>query len=324
MAKQASKDQIKTSFVEKQAIHSIKTYSHVLAQYKAGQEGALKFEGDTPIFLDTNVLLSVYEISFKAREKIRQFIETYKDRIILTSQVQQEFIRNREKIIHAFQNSVTEQLPKSFKADVQNKLTFFKNNNRKKLEDYPEVETSLEKLEKSLEKLYEDICQKVEDKSGIANSLFLDDKFLDQLAELATLPPLDAEQVKTLKTDYDDLLKVHKPAGKPNQSEEDGNIKDAISLTAFPGCGEKGSKEDPVGDFIIFHEIMDYAKDNETDVIFLTNDVKKGDWLRTDGTAHTHYLENFYENTKKMIYILNAERSFETLFSDVSFESLVP
>ncbi|RYE12178.1 MAG: hypothetical protein EOP45_23315, partial [Sphingobacteriaceae bacterium] len=90
----------------------------------------------------------------------------------------------------------------------------------------------------------------------------------------------------------------------------------------FPGCAEKKSKDDPTGDYIIFHELMTYSKQNNCDVIFLTNDTTKGDWLRKDGTNHLHYIENFYLNTGQVIYIIDAERLLSDLFK-TSFESLI-
>jgi len=315
----------KASFAEKRHIHSLKLYKKVLDHYRKGIESALKLKGKGPIFLDTNVLLSVYEVSYKARAKIKQFIKSHKERIILSSQVQFEFIKNREKIIDNFQTSVTEQIPRSFQFDIANKLKAFKESNKKKLEDYPEIQEQLDDLYKSVNNLQEVISDKVSDKNGMAHSLFQEDDFLDLLCEISTLATLDGEHMKSIRNDYDILLKDFRGTGKGgNQEDSDGNLKDTYSLKVFPGCGEKGDKDDPTGDYIIFHEMMEYASENKADVIFLTNDVVKGDWIRKEGTAHTHYLENFYENTGQMIYILNAERVFETLFTDTSFESLVP
>lgn len=315
----------KASFADKRNVHSLKLYKKVLDHYRKGIDSALRLKGKGPIFLDTNVLLSVYEVSYKARAKIKQFIKSHKDRIILSSQVQFEFIKNREKIIDNFQTSVTEQIPRSFQLDIANKLKAFKESNKKKLEDYPEIQEQLDDLYKSVSLLQEVISDKVSDKNGMAHSLFQEDDFLDLLCEINTLAMLDSEHIKSIRNDYDTLLKDYKGTGKGgSQEDSDGNLKDTFSLKVFPGCGEKGDKDDPTGDYIIFHEMMEYASENKADVIFLTNDIVKGDWIRKEGTAHTHYLENFYENTGQMIYILNAERVFESLFTDTSFESLVP
>lgn len=69
--------------------------------------------------------------------------------------------------------------------------------------------------------------------------------------------------------------------------------------------------------------MMKYANENKRDVIFLTNDTTKGDWLKKDGNPYFHYIENFFLNTGQIIYILNAESTLERIL-DASFESLLP
>jgi len=323
--KEQLKNDLNVSFANKQYEQSLKSYKHVLDEFKEGNPKALKLEGDTPIFLDTNVLLSVYEVSFIARENIKQFVIKQKDRIVLTSQVQHEYIKNREKVINTFQATVTEQIPKNFKAEVLNKFSSFFNTNKAKLEDYSEIQKKLQSLEETITNLHKEIEEKVNDKKDTAKTLLLDDDFLKVLSELKTTDSFEKKHIESIKDDYSKLLQIYKltSVSKKDDSEAVPN-KESYSLLVFPGCGEKADKDDPSGDFIIYHELMQYALTNKTDIIFLTNDTTKGDWLRRDGKTHIHYLENFYNNTGQLIYIINAERLFEGLFTNTSFESLVP
>jgi len=312
------------SFAAKQYQQSIKTHKHVLDTFKLGLASALKLEGETPIFLDTNVLLSVYEVSFTAREKIKQFVKDYSKRIYITSQVQHEYIKNRERVINTFQATVTEQIPKNFSNDVVNKLTAFKNANKGKLEDYVEIQNKLTELETTVKSLQTLIKENVDDKKDSANKLLLEDDFLELISKLSFTEPLTQESLKLIRDEFEKLLPIYQSTHSQKKVDDEGNSsKESYSLTVFPGCGEKASKDDPTGDYIVYHELMQFAYNNKVDVLFLTNDTKKGDWLRKDGTTHLHYLENFYNNTNQMIYILEADRLFEQLFKDVSFESLV-
>ncbi|PAW92037.1 hypothetical protein CKK33_00410 [Mucilaginibacter sp. MD40] len=300
-----------TLFLDKQFKQNLTSHYHVLKEYKNSIDDVLKLGGDTPIFLDTSVILGFYEISFIAREKVEQFLDNYKSRIVLTGQIQYEFIKNREKVINTFQKDVSEQLPKDFNNNVVNKLKSFINSNKLKLEDYPHIGKNLESLHSMLSELLKEIQESVNDKKGTASSLLHDDSSLDVLAQVELLDSLDVSYVKTIKEHYHKLLPSYKTA--PNES---------YNLTSFPGCAEKGDKDDPTGDFIIYHELMKYAIEKKKNIIFLTNDTTKGDWLRTDGRPHLHYLENFFLNTNRMLFIINAERLFESLF-DRSFESLI-
>ncbi len=315
MSTPKDKTDLEVSYFSKQGINNLKVYKKVLDAYQEGKDKAQALDNNLPIFIDTNVLLSYYEVSFSAREKIMQFVEKHKDRIVLSAQVQYEFIKNREKIIHSFQAAVTEQLPKDFQSNVINKLQHFQNENKKKLEDYSKIQEELDKLEKRLKALSEKIGKEIEDKRGIANKLVLEDKFLDLITKLEIVDPIEQDTLGKVKAEYDKLKKDYSP--------EKENTTESYSMNVFPGCAEKG-KDDPTGDYIIFHEMMGYSKNKNTDIIFLTNDTTKGDWIRKDGTQHLHYLENFYENTAQMIYILNSERVLTNIFENTSFESLVP
>lgn len=299
------------SFLDRQFKQTLKSHKHVLDIYKSTIESITKLEGDLPIFLDTSVILRVYEISFIAREKIKQFLQTNRAKTVLTGQVQFEFIKNREKVINSFQEDVTEQLPKDFNNSVISKLSSFINTNKIRLEDYTEIQEKLASLQSSASELLKEIQEKVSDKKGTAKALLFEDDFLSTLNDMQLLDPLADDYIKFLKDQFMKLVPTYK-----------GTSNESYSLMAFPGCAEKSEKDDPTGDFIIYHEMMKYADDKRTPVIFLTNDTTKGDWLRKDGQPHLHYIENFYLNTGQLIYILDAERLFKGLF-ETSFESLI-
>ena len=116
------------SYFSKQNLSSLAKYSECLATYSKNFDNEISLKTKSPIFLDTNVLLRYYSISFTAREKLYDFIHTNKARIILSSQVQYEFLKNREDVIQKFFEQVTNKIPKDFNSDVVNKMKNSKTN----------------------------------------------------------------------------------------------------------------------------------------------------------------------------------------------------
>jgi len=306
---------IKVGFLAKKSERSILTYKKSIDEYYKELQNAIKLKGTVPIFLDTNVLLRVYSISFKAREKLKKFFNDYKKRIFITYQVQKEYVKNREDIINQFYENVNEKIPQSFQKDVLNKIDSFINLNKVILKDYPKIEKDLLKLKNEADSLSENLNKEVgKDRESKQNIIFEDDvlEIISKVKHLSTI--LDAE-LKSLIEDYDSLIsgidkdKIDSEIDKPSKS--------------FPGMADfKNKSEDPYGDFIIYHEMISYMQRNKTNAIFLTYDTSKGDWMQKNGLPHLHYIENIFLNTGQTLYILNAERIFEDLL-DISFKSLI-
>lgn len=108
------------------------------------------------------------------------------------------------------------------------------------------------------------------------------------------LTSLGKSELEQLKREFNILVKT---AAKREKSKR-----------VFPGMSDANRRfKYPYGDFIIFHEMMHFAKKMQKDLVFLTYDTTKGDWLRKSGNVHMHYIENFYLNTGQMLYILDAK-----------------
>src|SRR4051812_41903508 len=88
------------SFNSKRFKQTLNSHKEVLDKYFTGFEQAVSLSGDMPIFLDTNVLLRIYSTSFRARDKLKTFLEENRKRIVLAHQVQWEYIKNRENVIN--------------------------------------------------------------------------------------------------------------------------------------------------------------------------------------------------------------------------------
>lgn len=293
------------------------------------------YKSNTPIAIDTNVLLDLYSISFKERTQFLKFINENAHRIIITSQVQKEYMDHRVDAIQSFIRTLreVEGFPKkvqdSLKQSFDSALSQLKSNgNRpivsndmKGVPDYIKVirefieqnkfgEEFLTKLDEKFAPLIESVKKGVE--QSLSKAIYeLNDPVLAALSKATILTDLPAEERSFLEEKFNSLLDDF------NQHKQDSTQKE---LYSFPGCGDrKKIKEgrDPYGDFIIYHELLSYMWHQNKDVVYLTNDVTKTDWIRQDGKPFNHYIVDTFINTGHMLYIFNA-RDFTTL----SFEAV--
>lgn len=293
---------------------NINTHKLVLKKYKDKLQNTLDLKGDTPIFLDTNVLLKSYSISFEARETLLKFYKEYKTSIYLTQQVQLEFTKNREDIIERFFEDVTKGLPSSFNQNILNHFKSFLEKNKTILVDYKNFEKSLKKIESNLTKLSESLEKDIKKKKNENSDILLNDSFLEVFSSCNCLSSTQ-ELITKAKTEFDTLKK------SINSEKIDSEIKKLGNV--FPGMGDiKQKPNNPYGDFILYHELMEYSTKNKTDIIFLTYDTTKGDWMKFNKQPHIHYIENFYLNTGQIIYILDAKRILEESLN-INFTSLI-
>lgn len=312
-------------------VDSAAVAAKALEVYRQGRVNAnewLKESSDMPIFFDTNVLLNIYDISKTERESFIKFLEKNKDRIYISSQVQREFLRHRVLQIRGVQSRIM-----TIKTEI---LTIIDSivNDYKKLEGgikgvafrnvvkygMPEVYSSLKSI---LDLMYSDDVKKVQEQiaanvNGIRSvidsecdsfksilSYEYDDPLLTAIQQLNVIPSLSDDEINLIKGMYK-CLKTAFDAIESGWSKE--------RLT-FPGSGDKdkpidGAIEESVawGDLHIYLEMLRFMKKNQTDVLFITRDVSKGDWLKKENNQpFTHYIENAYEQTSKMLFIKNAD-----------------
>lgn len=89
-----------------------------------------------------------------------------------------------------------------------------------------------------------------------------------------------------LEKEFEELHKKYKDERKNNKKITQN----------FPGCGEDNPQKD--GDYIIFHEMMELSKAQEKNIMLLTNDVAKDDWVdKSSGKTFENYQIMFYAIT---------------------------
>lgn len=330
------------SFSSKRRITISETQS-ALKKYSEGFENANNLETDLPIFLDANVLLKFYKISFHERTQVKSFLSKNKNRIYLTPQVESEFLKHRISHIKSFQSSLDETQNsfnnilkdvESLKNGTLGSFNQFVKSNKIIIEDY-------DSLHKDLSTLYQELSTNI-------SSLFIDNNIIDRLKEKSEeLTNIISKLRKNADIEQkDDLLELiadFKIVGHLTNDEKDKLITRFNEMKAeydknksdinykqknsFPGCGEKKEGEQS-GDFIIYHEILKFMIDEQEEkknVIFLTDDTTKEDWLTRKDSNYcpfTHYIINDYICTNNIIYIFPSTDklriSYETIYSDTS------
>ena len=322
--------------------YSIKSVNEGLKLYTENLERIEKLKGDETIFLDTNILLDYYQISFTERKKLIEVINKLKKRIILTSCVEEEFLRNRVSKIKKFKHQLEETLQKKFN-NVKKNIEDIESGNIKGMDEYLEskfiandykdiyesinstyedykkhiistVPDMLEKIKKHDSQISEILKEAIEDNRNMEKN----DPLLHTLNDIEVLEALSSEEISFLSSKYKEMQEKY--------DEFKGDSKDYWKY-AFPSCGEEKGKENPMSDFIIFHEILKYSKDNSKNVLFITNDFRKKDWFNTeDFEQYTHYVEKIYSNTSQMIFILKGKNvlniSYEKVFEIIDVEEL--
>ncbi|MCK9424334.1 MAG: PIN domain-containing protein [Bacteroidales bacterium] len=183
--------------------------NRALKKYSDGIEAAIKLEGDLPIVLDTNILLDYYGMSQAEKNKLIQLIKTYANRIYITRQVEQEYLRNRLSVIKKdFFEPLNRIAPDfiAFQRDIENKVKSYKEEKKRILsKDYPELWKQLENIEKAVlkdindEKFLNDIQDQVGTTTKNNKNISLIDEMLSLTSTLKLTDALTIAELEFLK-----------------------------------------------------------------------------------------------------------------------------
>lgn len=282
----------------------LNSYVESLSRYRDNFAQAIELNKNIPIFIDTNILLRYYSISFHTRKSLFDFLKKYKKQIFLTSQVQKEFVKNREDIIERFFNETLNKLEGNFNEEIKNKVQSYIERNKILLDDFPVFEGKLSKINSDIEKTQEHLIEEIESIKEKLNETKYEDDLLGLIQEMNLIDLLSEEDLKFLITEFDVLKK----------KIDTSKIKSEISKpqAAFPGLSDiKEKPENPYGDYLIYHEIIKYMKTNSKDAIFLTYDTTKGDWIKENKEPHSHYIQIVYLATGQSLFFIDADRFFD-------------
>jgi predicted nucleic acid-binding protein len=238
---------------------------------------------------DTNVLLNLYRCSKKTSEALINALEKLSERIWIPHQVAYEFMKNRCKVI----------------IDVCIKYEEFENikktflDQAKSLSNMRDVDPEIVELEK-----YIDTWIKDTERNNLVVTNPSSDSVLSTILKLFNGKA--GEEYSHVKTK--ELIKEGEERYKKNIPS---GYKDAKK--ANNDCDNNA-----YGDFFVWNQIINYAKNSNKDIIFVTADQKEDWWYRYKGKTVSPRIElrkEFKDKSKQEFYMYSMY-NFMELFDE--------
>ncbi|AZS50369.1 hypothetical protein DM558_06080 [Entomomonas moraniae] len=234
---------------------------------------------ENAIFIfDTNVLLNLYRYKESTRKELLSVIKELNNRVWIPYHVGLEFQRNRLKVIaeqHKKYNEVNDSISKNI-SKIEADLAALKLKNRHSHINPDQLLKNIDSAKNAFIKELDNLKQQsinVSSEDEIRNRI---DKLFDNRVGN---PPADQKGIDDLFKEAENRYKNSIPPGfmdaEKDKEKPDGFIYGGITYKR------------KYGDFLIWKQIIEYAKDESlTDIIFITDDNKSDWWLQveSDGT----------------------------------------
>lgn len=315
------KREINEHFSFKSHHHDVMATQNAYDYYENHKPSNLQiFNSDLFVALDTNFILDIYSMCHKEREQFIRFIEDNTARIIITHQVEYEYTKHRNEHINNYEKSI-KSIQDNAKSSLNNTKDALKTaaNRFKQLQKDARVRNDMEdvvplispiiayieehdvsdEFRQKIDELYQPLKEKLEGVVDLLSPKFLserDDSVLRALSKSVILPQLTNKEQDFLKELYAKCLK---------DFEENKNTS-LVDTYRFPGVGDRGKlkqNKEPFGDFVIYHELLSFINQYDADVVLLTSDVSKSDWVRSDKSQYEQQLIDTYLHTGHMLYV---------------------
>lgn len=284
-------------------------------------------DNSVPIILDTNVLLNAYFYSKQERQQFIKFLNANHSRIYIVSQVDTEFQRKRPNYKEAYSLKLKDtaktlcnflEEKNEVIASFVKKLSNFKQTPIIRF-DYPDNVQAVDSVIESLNKWKSDnneivstLIKDVDDKlKELSDCILSDTKTVDDDADflLALSNCQFTEELQSKEKEFlSNLYAACSETFYKMQNSKD--IRDADKHYTFPGRGDRDKLKEgkeAEGDFYIYHEILKVMKSLKKDVIFLTNDLSKKDWVNKELFPFDHYIANCYNLTNHVFYVVDGK-----------------
>lgn len=248
------------------------------------------------IVLDTNVLLNLYRYTKETSDQILGLLHKYRDNLWMPHQVALEYHYNRKSVIME-QNGSYKKVCSAFNA-VPNKVKEMLNQN---LSSYKKRhKEDVEEFIKVIKKVTEDQIKNLNE-NVVEYDLNKDDVIKTKITELyynKVGEPYNEEQMKELEIDADKRLEMEIPPGYKDFNKKNGHkFYNGVII------------QNKYGDLILWKQLLDFAKDKETSVIFLTDEQKEDWWYdvksKTIGPK-VELLNEFTSLTKKEFHMFSS------------------
>ncbi|KQU08642.1 PIN domain-containing protein [Bacillus altitudinis] len=248
------------------------------------------------IVLDTNVLLNLYRYTKETSEQILKLLNKYKDNLWMPHQVGLEYHYNRKSVILEQRGSndkvcdAFEKIPKKVKEFLDSDLSRYKKRHINDVEFLvKEIKTVIEGKVKDLKNISE------------KDDLLKEDLIRSEINELyknRVGDPYTEDELKVIMVDADDRFSKNIPPGYMD-------LKDKKGIRFYNGV----QIQNKYGDYILWRQVLDYAKKNKSSVIFLTDEKKEDWWYEAKGRTigpRIELLNEFSFHSKKSFYMFSS------------------
>lgn len=264
-----------------------------------------KIENGVIVICDTNVYLNVYRYSPEFTEFAFQCLKCIKDSIAIPATVYMEYRKHYKSEFYAMKtkvknasNNINSQVA-SARKKIENTCNLLKSR------QYPDIDA----LSNILKAVFDDAEKKIDDffddrnvLEQVANNWGDDDYIFNLVEDIQAsrgMDPFTQEQLYKICDEGEDRYKKQVPPGYKDQKNKDGIRK--------------------YSDLIIWKEVMNYSKENQLDIIFVTDDVK-ADWWEKEGVFHPALIQEFMSETGKNIDAYTSTEFYAALSESYSIE----
>lgn len=241
--------------------------------------------------VDTNVLLDLYRYHQNTREALLESLNLFIGRAWISHQVAEEFFRNRNGVILSSTTAFNE---------AERNLAEIRKGVEAPLKKVKSSRIISDKIGKALEKEIEEALKKAE--SGIGETKT---KFPDYIKEDSILETV----CKLFESS------VGKPYEKEPLSEILKEAKRRQENKIPPGFKDSGKEGDKAyGDYILWRQILDYIKEVQKPLIFVTSEEKEDWWEKGSGKTVGPLYElqkEFHEETGQPFLLYKTARFLE-------------
>lgn len=262
---------------------------------------------------DTSALCGLYDLTDHYRQIMIEILEYFKTRSWIPHQVKVEYNRNREKSIH---NPIFEQykdpsvIKCSFVTDTRKMVAQWEKSEY--FHPYLDVaalktvKEAIEEANKHIRLVKDTIKAQYEKRREEINNIVSHDFLLDWIETLAVGEPMSMTEMLALV--QEGTLRYHNQIPPGYRDEEKEGIR-------------------KFGDLIIWKGIIDYSVKHNTDIIFVSNDLKD-DWLEADGARkgklRAELVAEFEEQTSHHILHYSMKEFIEALKNQYHDSSELP
>jgi hypothetical protein len=269
------------------------------SEYYKIDDTELKKHWEKDIFsFDANVLLNLYRYTPKTRDAFFELLEKIKDRIWISYQAAFEYQKNRLNVINAQKEAykeIRETLDKK-KGEIEAKLNSFKK--------HPYLQAS--ELKTQIESAFQSIGRDLDKLEKTHPDYLAEDPIWERLTKL-----LDGKVGEDFSRET--LDKVYKD-GKRRFEE---NVP--------PGYMDLKSKKNEgdralYGDLLVWKQVIEKAKNIESSIILVTDDLKDDWWYKFQGktiSPRPELIKEYKDETHKRINIYQADRFLELAYKNL-------